>query len=91
MLFMIIEHFRNGAAPVYERFRAKGRLAPDGLIYIGSWVTPDLEHCYQVMQCDDRSLLDTWLAAWTDLVDFEIHPVISSAEAAATVTPHPPT
>jgi hypothetical protein len=91
MLFMIIEHFRNGAAPVYERFRAKGRLAPDGLIYIGSWVTADLEHCYQVMQCDDRSLLDTWLAAWTDLVDFEVHPVISSAEAAATVTPHPPT
>jgi len=85
MLFMIIEHFRNGAAPVYERFRAKGRLAPDGLIYIGSWVTPDLEHCYQVMQCDDRSLLDTWLAAWTDLVDFEVCRVIDSAEAARRV------
>ena len=84
MLYMIVEHFRDGdPKPVYERFRAKGRLAPDGLRYINSWVTDDLAHCYQVMECDDRSLLDQWIAAWSDLVDFEVHPVVTSAEAAA--------
>ncbi len=86
MLYMIVEHFRGGdAAPVYARFRARGRLAPQGLRYVNSWVTEDLAHCYQVMECDDASLLDTWMAAWSDLVDFEVHPVITSAEAAARV------
>jgi len=83
MLYMIIEHFRNGPIPVYDRFRVRGRLAPEGLTYVNSWVTPDLQRCYQVMECDDRSLLDMWLAEWADLVDFEIHPVITSAEASA--------
>jgi hypothetical protein len=83
MLYMIVEHFRNGdPKPVYARFRDKGRLAPEGLKYINSWVTDDLAHCYQVMECDDRRLLDQWLAAWSDLVDFEVHPVMTSAEAA---------
>ena len=83
MLYMIIEHFRNGdAAPVYARFREKGRLAPDGLRYVNSWVTADRAHCYQVMECDDRALLDKWMAAWEDLTEFEVHPVITSAEAA---------
>jgi len=86
MLFMIIEHFRNDdARPVYERFRARGRLAPDGLRYVNSWVTPDLTRCYQVMECKDRALLDQWIAAWEDIVDFEVHPVITSADAAARV------
>ena len=88
MIFMIIEHFRNGdAKPVYDRFRKGGRLAPDGLRYLGSWVTPDLTRCYQVMECDDRALLDEWISAWQDLVEFEVHPVITSAEAAARVPP----
>ena len=83
---MIVEQFRNGEArPVYERFRDYGRLAPDGLTYINSWVTPDLTRCYQVMECADRSLLEQWLAAWADLVDFEVIPVITSAEAAIRV------
>jgi hypothetical protein len=83
MLYMIIEHYRNGdPKPVYARFRAKGRLAPEGLQYINSWVTADLAHCYQIMECDDRRLLDEWIAAWSDLVDFEIHPVMTSAQAA---------
>jgi hypothetical protein len=97
MLFLIVEHFRNGdATPVYERFRQRGRLAPEGLHYVNSWVTADLTRCYQVMQCDDRALLDRWLKAWEDIVEFEIHPVITSAEAAARVTAgnasigHPP-
>ena len=84
MLYMIIEHYRNGdPKPVYARFRAMGRLAPDGLRYVNSWVTEDLAHCYQVMECDDRSLLDQWIAAWSDLVDFEVLPVVTSAEAAS--------
>ena len=83
MLYLIVEHFRNGdPGPVYERFRTQGRLAPEGLHYINSWVTPDLTTCYQVMDCADRALLDQWLAAWSDIVEFEVHPVITSTEAA---------
>jgi hypothetical protein len=86
MLFMIIERFRNGdAVPVYRRFREKGRLAPLGVTYVNSWVTPDLTMCYQVMECDDRTLLDEWLSNWSDLVDFEVVPVITSPEAASRV------
>jgi hypothetical protein len=86
VLFMIVEHFRDGEArPVYERFRHRGRLAPDGLQYVGSWVTGDLTRCYQVMACEDRALLEAWIAAWTDLVEFEVIPVITSADAAARV------
>lgn len=86
MIFLIVEHFRNGdPAPIYARFRAKGRLAPDGLRYVVSWVTEDLTRCYQVMECDDRALLDAWMSAWSDLTDFEVHPVISSSEAAERV------
>lgn len=83
---MIIERFRNGdAIPVYRRFRDRGRLAPEGLRYVSSWVVPDLTMCYQVMETDDRSLLEKWLAAWSDLVEFEAIPVITSQEAAASV------
>jgi hypothetical protein len=86
MLYMIVEHFKNGdPRPVYSRFRAQGRLAPEGLRYVGSWVTEDLTRCYQIMECDDPTHLDTWLAAWADLVEFEVHPVVTSAEAAARV------
>ena len=83
MLYMIIENYRNGdSRAVYRRFREKGRLAPEGLEYVSSWVTPDLARCYQIMRCDDRSLLDEWMSHWTDLVEFEVIPVITSAEAA---------
>lgn len=86
MLYMIIEHFREGKPrPVYERFRQRGRLAPEGLQYVSSWVSTDLRHCYQVMECADRALLDEWMAAWSDLVEFEVIPVLTSAEAAAQV------
>jgi uncharacterized protein DUF3303 len=84
MLFMIVEHFRGGdPQPVYERFRLRGRLAPEGLRYINSWVTTDLSRCYQIMECEDRDLLDEWIAAWSDLVEFDVLPVITSADAAA--------
>lgn len=86
MRYMIVEHFRDGdPAPVYERFRAQGRMAPAGLLYIDSWVTADLRRCCQLMECEDPGLLRQWLGAWEDLVEFEVHPVISSAEAASRV------
>ena len=84
MLYLVIERFRDGdAAPVYRRFRERGRMAPDGLEYIASWVTEDLGTCYQVMQTAERRLLDEWMENWRDLVDFEVLPVVTSAEAAA--------
>jgi len=84
MLFMVIEHFRNeDAKPVYRRFREQGRMAPEGLMYVLSWVTSDLTRCYQVMECEDRRLLDLWMTNWEDLVEFEVIPVITSAEASA--------
>jgi hypothetical protein len=83
MQYMIVERFTHGPRPVYARFRERGRMAPEGLRYVTSWVTTDGDRCYQVMECDDRALLDEWIAAWADLVDFEVVPVITSAEAAA--------
>ena len=86
-LFMVVEHFRNGdAAPVYRRFREHGRLAPAGLTYVSSWITEDLATCYQVMETSDRSLLDEWMRRWTDLVEFEVHPVITPQDAAQRAT-----
>lgn len=88
MFYMVVEHFRDGnPEPVYRRFREQGRLAPPGLTYISSWVTSDLRRCFQVMECDDRALLDEWMSAWKDIVEFEVIDVITSAEAAAAVTP----
>jgi hypothetical protein len=82
-LYLIIERFRNGdAIPVYRRFRDHGRLAPDGLTYVSSWITADMKVCYQVMETDNRTLLDQWMAKWSDVVDFEVHPVVTSKQAA---------
>ena len=80
-LYMVVERFRNGdAVPVYRRFRDQGRLAPEGLRYVSSWVTLDFSRCYQVMETDDRKLLDEWLAHWRDLVEFDVHEVMTSAD-----------
>ena len=87
MLFMVLEHFRGDPVPVYRRFRDRGRLAPEGLKYVSSWVSPDLERCWQVMECEDEALLRQWIANWQDLVDLEVIPVVTSAEAAATIAP----
>jgi len=87
-LWMIVERFRNGdAVPVYRRFRERGRMAPAGLHYVNSWVTEDFSTCYQVMECDDRALIETWIENWRDLVDFEIYPVLPSAQAVEKITP----
>jgi hypothetical protein len=86
MHYLVVERFRGGDPhPVYERFHAEGRLAPDGLHYVSSWISADLTTCWQVMACDDRALLDAWIARWTDLVDFEVHEVVTSSEAKARV------
>lgn len=82
MLYMIVENFRNGdPRPVYQRFQERGRLAPEGLKYVSSWVDDKLERCFQLMETDERSLIDEWIANWQDLVSFEVIPVITSAEA----------
>ena len=84
MLFMVIEHFRAGRAPeVYRRFRERGRMAPEGLRYVTSWVDLEFKRCFQVMEADDEALFKEWTANWDDLIDFEIVPVRTSAEAAA--------
>jgi Protein of unknown function (DUF3303) len=88
MLFMVVEHFKNGDADsVYRRFREKGRLTPTSLKYVDSWVSSDLKRCFQMMESPDRALIDEWIAQWTDLIDFEVTSVITSAEAVATITP----
>ncbi|QPC92621.1 DUF3303 domain-containing protein [Mesorhizobium sp. INR15] len=76
MMFMVIENFCNGdALPVYRRFRDKGRQCPDGLVFIDSWVSSDLTQCFQLMECDDVSLFQRWVAVWADLVQFKVIPV----------------
>ena len=87
-LYMIVEHYKHGdALPVYRRFRDQGRLAPEGVVYVASWIDDTLQRCYQLMEAEDRALLDQWMANWTDLVDFEVYPVMTSSEAAAKIAP----
>jgi hypothetical protein len=81
MLYMVVERFKECAAPkIYERFREKGRMMPEGLEYISSWIDLDLKTCWQVMQTEDFVLFDQWIDNWQDLMDFEIVPVRTSAE-----------
>lgn len=88
MLYMIVEHFRDrDPIPVYRRFRDHGRLAPDGLQYVSSWVDETFGRCFQLMETDDRKLLDDWMAKWADLAEFEVYSVITSREAADRMAP----
>ncbi len=87
-LYMVVEHFRNkDAVPVYRRFRERGRMAPAGLVYVSSWVDQKLERCYQLMETEDPALLEQWMANWSDLTDFEVHPVMTSQEAVERIAP----
>jgi hypothetical protein len=81
MLFMVIERFKNGDwRPVGERFRARGRMMPEGVVYRASWVDSTGARCFQIMEAPDLELLDRWAGHWDDLVDFEIIPVLTSSE-----------
>jgi Protein of unknown function (DUF3303) len=86
VLFHVTERYRDGdPVPVYRRFREHGRMTPDGVEYVASWVTDDLACCFQVMEAESREALDAWIERWSDLVDFEVARVITSAEAAERV------
>lgn len=81
MMFMVVETFRNqDARAIYRRLREKGRLMPDGLKFVSSWVAADLGRCFQLMEADDITLLQRWIASWSDLMAFEIVPVVSGKE-----------
>ena len=80
---MVIERFVHGARPVYERAAERGRMLPEGLVYVDSWIDESLERCFQLMEADDPALFDEWIANWNDLGEFEVVPVIGSAEASA--------
>ena len=82
---MVIERFVGGAGPVYERAAERGRLLPDGLEYVDSWVDKQLDRCFQLMETDDPSLFDERITRWSDLAEFEVVPVLSSAEASKRV------
>ena len=86
MLYVVIERFKEpGGIAVYRRARDRGRMLPEGLRYVQSWVDVDFTRCYQLMECDDTRLFDEWTAHWQDLVEFEIIPVRTSQEAAAAI------
>ena len=88
MLFMVVERFRTpGAVEVYRRARDKGRMLPDGVRYVSSWVDLEFTRCYQLMEAEHAAALEPWIATWKDLVDFEVIPVRTSAEASATIAP----
>ena len=87
MLFMVIERFRDrDAKAVYRRFREQGRMMPEGLTYVGSWIEANFDRCFQLMECDDARLLQDWLLSWGDLMQCEIVPVVPSAETRELVT-----
>ena len=86
MLFHVTERYRGGdPGPVYRRFRESGRLTPEGVDYVASWVTDDLSTCFQVMDAESRDALDLWIERWSDLVEFEVVSVITSDEASVRV------
>jgi hypothetical protein len=87
MLFMVIERFKNrDAVSVYRRSREKGRMLPEGLKYVGSWVEANFDRCFQLMECSDPRLFQEWILGWQDLVEFEITPVVTSEETVQSVS-----
>ena len=88
MQFMVIERFRNqDAKAIYDRFREKGRMLPDGLRFVASWVAADLSRCFQLMETDDPTLFQRWIAEWCDLVEIEVVPVSLGSETAEAFKP----
>jgi hypothetical protein len=90
MLYMVVERFRNrDAEAVYGRFKERGRMMPEGLEFVGSWVETNLDRCFQLMESPSVALLEAWAANWSDLVEFEFVPVIPGKEMAARYIPAP--
>ena len=89
MLFMVIERFRdNDMLPIYKRIREEGRNLPDGLKYVDSWIEPGFSRCFQLMECDDARLFQTWVLAWRGTgATFEIVPVVNSKDTREIVAP----
>ncbi|MCI0338033.1 MAG: DUF3303 domain-containing protein [Acidobacteria bacterium] len=88
MLFMVIERYRDrDAKAIYRRFKEKGRMMPEGLKYVGSWIEANFDRCFQVMECDDARLLQQWVVEWQDLIEFEVIPVVTSKETSEILTP----
>jgi hypothetical protein len=86
MLFMVIERFKLGrVSDVYARFRERGRMLPEGLKYLNSWVDIDRTICFQLMKTEDEGLLSQWMGHWSDLVDFEVFPVVPSTQMQQTM------
>jgi len=86
MLFMVVEKFKNNdARAIYDRAREQGRMLPDGLKYVDSWVEANLQRCFQLMECEDARLFQEWVARWQDLVEFEIVPIVPSKHTAETI------
>lgn len=87
MLFMVVERFKDGKAKeVYRRLQEKGRMMPEGLKYVDSWVEVNFDRCFQLMECDDARLFQQWIVQWQDLGEFEIIPVVPSRETAEAIT-----
>ena len=88
MLYMVVERFKTpGSIEVYRRARDQGRLMPDGLEYVSSWVDMEFTTCFQLMQTENENLFERWISRWKDLVNFEIIPVQTSAEAMQAIAP----
>ncbi|HEY5826486.1 MAG TPA: DUF3303 family protein [Cyclobacteriaceae bacterium] len=86
MHFLIIEKFRAGKMKIlYQRYDEKGRMMPEGVNFVSSWINEDVTICYQVMESESLEKLKEWINNWNDLADFEIIPVITSAQAKAKV------
>ena len=84
MLYMVIERFvDSNPKPIYARLAEKGRMMPEGLIYVSSWISEDFSTCWQVMETEESAKFEEWISEWNDLVEFEVVPVMASAEARA--------
>ena len=90
MQFMVIERFRNqDAKAIYRRLRERGRMMPEGLTFVSSWVSADLDRCFQLMETDDVTLFQRWIAGWSDLMEFEVVPVVPGADTAGALAGEP--
>lgn len=87
-MYMVVERFKNNdAVPIYRRYQERGRMMPMGLEYLSSWVDEKMERCFQLMETEDPSLFEQWIANWKDLADFEVFPVVTSREAFDRISP----